>query len=367
LPKGITKGKISGGHVVTVKDPNHPSGRRHYALYVPVSYNPSAPTPLVLDFHGFYDDARSEAKEDGVTLAAHQEGFIVAYPNGLGDKPGDPNDWWNQWNGGGTNGTGGGKYGNQTCTSDHSKYPCYQSCITAGVCQKGKRKDCACSGCSDDKGFIVNLLEKLKADFCLDESRLHGTGISNGAIFLYYLAASHEVGSQLASIVPVEGSFVLGFLDTPKLPMPLMDIHGTKDNCVPANVSNSWGKYKRLGCPLKAAGKYGCAVGDDGWFYHPMPEILSSWSVANKCPPGSVGKPIQTPYDGQTGWSCMAPHGDQCEASTQFCTHNLGHTWPFDEDKHRVRTKEFGEMLWTFMKEKRRIVDQNAGHMSVVV
>merc|ERR1712063_73116 len=120
------------------------------------------------------------------------------------------------------------------CVRGHSKYPCYNSCIKAGVC-KGRRKmrhDRGCSGCSDDVGFIGALFKEIKANFCIDESRVHGSGMSNGAIFLYYLSPT-DVGTQLASIVPTEGSFLLGFLEAPKVPMPILDIHGTKDNCVP--------------------------------------------------------------------------------------------------------------------------------------
>jgi len=368
LPRRVPKGHLSPPQFIVVQDPNHPGGKRNYRLFVPTSYNPSTPTPLVLDFHGFYDTAVSEAKEDGLTMAAEQEGFIVAYPNGLADKPGDYGDWNNQWNGGGMNGSVSGKYGKHTCYKGHSKYPCYESCIIAGVCKRGKRQDCGCSGCADDKGFVVALLEKLKTELCLDTSRVHATAISMGAIFLYYLATTHEVGSQLASIVPVEGSFLLGFLDVPAVSMPVMDIHGKKDNCVPANVSNSWGKFKRQGCPLEAAGKQGCAIGDDFWLYHPMPDILKTWSVKNQCPPTAQAQAIKTPQDGNTGWSCMLPYGDKCKAEVQFCTHNLGHTWPFHVGVQsaspsygrvpfldRVRTKLFGEVAWSFMKDKRRV------------
>lgn len=355
LPSGVTKGAITNGMLLKVDDPFNPHGKRRYSLYVPRSYEAGSAMPLVLDFHGFYDTAASEAKEDGVSLAAEREGFIIAYPNGLADNPSDPGDWWNQWNGGGTNGTAG-KYGKQTCTESHSKYPCYKSCGLAGMCDASLRHrvDCGCSGCADDTGFIAALLRKLKDNLCLDESRIHGTGMSNGAIFLYSLATSDVVGPQLASIVPVEGSFVLGFLDAPKVPMPIIDIHGTKDDCVPANVSNSWGPYKRKGCPQHMVGKEGCVVGDDGWFYHPQAEILAKWSSANLCSSNATSIPIATPHDGHTDWSCKLPFGNQCGAEIRVCTHSLGHTWPFNEGIHRVRTKEFGEMLWSFMKDKQR-------------
>lgn len=366
LPKDVTKGSVRSHLLLKVDDPYHPTGKRHFAIYVPNSYELNTPMPLLVDFHGFYDTSRNEAEEDGVAMAAEKEGFIVAYPNGLADNPRDPEDWWNQWNGGGTNGTVAGQYGKRMCMHDHSKYPCYRSCAQAGVCNSGSnRQDCGCSGCADDLGFVAALLRHLSANFCIDETRVHGTGMSNGAIFLYYLATTEEVGPKLASIVPVEGSFLLGFLDAPKVPMPVLDIHGTKDDTVPANVSNSWGKYKWNGCPVEAAGKEGCTVSLDGWFYHPMPEILKTFSVRNKCAIDAAPVGVRTRHDGKTAWSCVLPHGVECQAQVQSCTHNLGHTWPFHEGLHHVRTKEFGEVLWDFMKDKRR--ESRSGMEEVLV
>jgi polyhydroxybutyrate depolymerase len=326
-------------------------------MYVPTSYNGKSAMPLLLDFHGYYSSDTYIANHDGVSLAAEKEGFIIVYPDGAKDfKKGL---WWNNWNGGGTNGSYAGKYGKKaSCLSDHSKYPCYRSCAKAGLCTEGgKRQDCACSGCADDVGFIAALLEKLKTSLCVDESRVHGAGMSNGAIFLYYLATT-PVGTQLASIVPTEGSFLLGYLDTPKVPMPVLDIHGTKDNCVPSNTTNSRGKYKNTGCPIKGVGASNCAVGDDTFVYHVTSDILGTWAVVNKCPKDAKPMHISTPHDGKTAWSCTLPHGDGCGASVQFCTHNLGHTWPFNEGKHKVRTKEYGEVLWSFMKDKKRSVEE---------
>lgn len=333
IPANITKGIISSQMQLKFHDPNLEQPYREYAIYVPNSYQPGTPVPLLVDFHGFYSSDRFIAHHDGVSLASEKEGFIVVYPDGTKDFRRET--WWNNWNGGGTDGSSLGKYG-ETCLKKHSKYPCYDSCIRAGVC-KGKRKmrkDCGCSGCSDDVGFIGELFKQIKANFCIDESRVHGSGMSNGAIFLYYLSTT-DVGTQLASIAPTEGSFLLGFLGAPKVPMPVLDIHGTKDNCVPANWSNSYGRFKKQGCPVQALGKEGCAVGDDLFLYHTTEEILKVYSEVNKCPvpADNHSVPVRTPQDGNTAWSCMLPYGPSCEAEVRFCTHNLGHTWPFDEGK----------------------------------
>merc|ERR1711920_830093 len=136
---------------------------------------------LLLDFHGFESSDTYIANHDGVLLAAEKEGFIVLYPDGSKDYRNGV--WWNNWNGGGTNASRNGKYG-PTCMKDHPTYPCYRSCAKAGQCKNNAdRTDCGCSGCADDLGFIDLLIKKVKHDMCIDETRVHGTGMSNGAIF----------------------------------------------------------------------------------------------------------------------------------------------------------------------------------------
>lgn len=349
----VSQGKLSLHHHVAVDDPNNPFGYRRYNMFVPTSYKPTTPVPLVLDFHGFLMSGQSEAMDDGIILTAEKEGFIMVFPNGgsndAGDMSSESSHWWSEWNGGGMNGSVAGKFGKEICSSDHYKYDCYQSCARAGVCEKAqtRRSDCGCSGCADDVGFVESLLKKVKSEFCIDEARVHATGMSSGAIFVYYLATTHAIGSQLASIVPVAGSFLLGFLDGPKSPIHVMDVHGRMDHIVPANVSNSW---KGKMCPVKAVGKHGCTVSYDGYFYHKTSDIFDYWSASNNCMANTT-KPVQTPHDGRTGWSCVS-YGSGCVAEVRSCTHDLGHHFPFRVEG-RPRAPEFGEVVWDFIKDKR--------------
>jgi len=353
----VPQGRLSLHHHVAVEDANNPFGYRRYSLYVPTSYKQNTAVPLLLDFHGFYDSGQHVAKEDGITLIAEKEGFIMAFPNGgsneAGDRSSSSKSWWSEWNGGGMNGSVAGKFGKEVCASDHKSYDCYQSCVRAGVCENARtpRHDCGCAGCADDVGFVAALLKKLKSELCIDEERIHATGMSSGAIFVYYLATTHAIGSQLASIIPIAGSFILGFLDVPKVPLPVLDVHGRRDDTVPANVSNS---YKGKKCPVKAVGEHGCAVSYDGWFYHTQQDIVKHWTAANNCSilSNSV-TPVETPFDGATGWSCVS-HGSSCDAEVRTCTHDLGHTWPFHVGQGTIRTPEFGQVVWEFVKEKKR-------------
>ena len=55
---------------------------RTYLLYVPASYDPSAPTPLVISLHGFVEWPAHQMQISGWNELADEHGFIVVYPSG---------------------------------------------------------------------------------------------------------------------------------------------------------------------------------------------------------------------------------------------------------------------------------------------
>jgi len=50
---------------------------------------------------------------------------------------------------------------------------------------------CWWTTCEDSVAQVVALLDELGALLCLDTRRIHATGISNGGVFLYELAATN--------------------------------------------------------------------------------------------------------------------------------------------------------------------------------
>ena len=59
---------------------------------------------------------------------------------------------------------------------------------------------------------------------------LYATGISNGGMMCYRLAA--ELSERIAAIAPVAGTIAIDE-SKPKRPVPVIHFHGTKDNLVP--------------------------------------------------------------------------------------------------------------------------------------
>ncbi len=58
--------------------------KRSYLLYVPDSYNPAKPTPLVITIHGFMQWPAHQARISRWNDLADEYGFIVVYPSGTG-------------------------------------------------------------------------------------------------------------------------------------------------------------------------------------------------------------------------------------------------------------------------------------------
>merc|ERR1711939_735993 len=186
-PWWLTPGTLQDALPINVSDPLNPTGQRDYSLYVPSTYTGTEALPFVWSFHGFYDRARKEAREDKIFQIAEREKFIVVYPNGFPDSPKGREAMTNSWNIGGSEGTNG-TYG-KICDPTHDRYPCFASCAAAGICKQGKTpaipNDCHCSTCVDDLGYIIKLWDTMLTSLCIDTSRQHGTGMSNGAIMLY--------------------------------------------------------------------------------------------------------------------------------------------------------------------------------------
>jgi polyhydroxybutyrate depolymerase len=158
---------------------------RSYEIHLPPAYDGTTALPLVLNFHGFTSSGRGQQASSNMDLTADDEGFLVAYPNGLDSS----------WN--------------------------------AGIC-------CGRSATFDvdDVGFARAVIDDIGARGCIDESRVYATGMSNGGFFSHRLAC--EAADVIAAVAPVAG--VLGIdaaACTPARPIPLIHLHGTGDMLVP--------------------------------------------------------------------------------------------------------------------------------------
>ena len=202
--------------------------RRSYLLHVPPQAAGSRPLPLILSFHGAGSNAAVMRAYTHMDRAADRDGYIVAYPNGssgIGDQ-------FLTWNAG-------------------------NCCGPAQLLQ------------IDDVGFSLNVLDDVETRANVDRSRVYATGLSNGAMMAYRLAA--EAADRIAAVAGVAGSMSLRRF-APSRPVPVLHIHSTDDPialfdggvAMPASVADTrmfhtgveamlrrWLDYD--GCPLKPA------------------------------------------------------------------------------------------------------------------
>jgi len=160
---------------------------RTYFLHVPAVLSRDS-IPLVLVFHGGGGNGPGTERLTKFSALADREGFLVAYPEGLGRN-------WND----------GREFTSSRAHRDHV----------------------------DDVGFVSALLDAIERTHPVDPRRIFATGISNGGIFSHYLAA--RMSGRIAAIAPVVG----GIADPPEPwfqpahPVSVLILQGTKDPLVP--------------------------------------------------------------------------------------------------------------------------------------
>jgi polyhydroxybutyrate depolymerase len=138
----------------------------------------------VLDFHGLTSNAGQQVALSGWGAKADQQGFIVAYPNGLDAS----------WNAGSL---------------------CCGTSLANGV---------------DDEGFARAVVARMRADACVDAKRVYVTGLSNGGAMAHYLAC--RAADLFAASAPV--SMGNGTMPCqPARPISVIMFRGTSDPLVP--------------------------------------------------------------------------------------------------------------------------------------
>lgn len=169
---------------------HHEGVPRTYQVHVPPAYDARHPLPVVMYIHGGGGNARS-AYLDGLDKAADRFGFLLAIPEGTGERR--RRQLRASWN-------GGTWAGGSCCTS------------------------------ADDVGFIARMLDDLEKNFAVDRRRVYAAGISNGGLMTNRLGC--ELANRLAAIATVAPAAIPSDCHPARL-LPVMDIHGTADTCNP--------------------------------------------------------------------------------------------------------------------------------------
>jgi polyhydroxybutyrate depolymerase len=161
--------------------------KRTYVAHAPKEHVVGPPVPVVVALHGATMNGPMMASFTGLNHKADEAGFIAIYPDGTGTN----SSFF--WNGG-------------------------------NCCGPAREKNI------DDVAFIDSLLNDLMTAYAVDSRAIYATGMSNGAVMAYRLAA--ELSNRIAAIAPVAGA--VGFEPNPPgRPVSVLHFHGSRDEYVP--------------------------------------------------------------------------------------------------------------------------------------
>jgi polyhydroxybutyrate depolymerase len=167
--------------------------QREYLLYVPQSYDPTQPTPLIISLHPAMSWPSSEMRISHWNRVADENGFLVVYPSGLGTGA---KTWYLR--------------GRRT----PSRMP--------------------------DVVFISQLIDTLEAHYNIDSSRIYADGMSNGGGMAFALSCT--LSHRIAAVGAVSAAQSLGWdWCTDSTPVPVMAFHGMSDPIVAYDgAGTSW-------------------------------------------------------------------------------------------------------------------------------
>lgn len=230
-----------------------------YQWTVPSSYN-GDPIAVVLDFHGIGSNGAQQAVFSGWSAKAEAEGFLSVEPTGVTD----PTDGRASW-----------------------ELPFFDT------------------DARDDVAFVLDLLDHVAANVCIDPARVYSTGMSNGGLFTSEVVC--DLSERIAAAVSVAGvshheSCV------PSRAVPYLAFHGTDDVVVPF-----------------AGGGTSALAGSEGsseFFEQVMPDEFAEFAADFGCTDSAdVAVTAEVSLRSWTGCD------DEVEVGFYTIT-GAGHTWP---------------------------------------
>lgn len=186
-----------------------------YALFVPTSYDPEKPAPLVVLLHGLGSNPRQVMGYQGITAEAEERGYVVVAPYGYNER-----GWYGS--------RGPGKEG-----------PYF-----------GRRGDPDNLGELSEKD-VLNVLAIVRDELSIDAARTFLMGHSMGGAGTLYLGAKHrEQWAGLAPLAPAVGGSMDLLADLGTL--PVFVVTGDSDRLVRVGLVRRWvEEMRRLEVPCR--------------------------------------------------------------------------------------------------------------------
>ena len=276
--------------------------RRYYLLHVPASYSRQKTSPLIIVLHGAFSTPKQIEEQSGFSKLSDKEGFLVAYPSGSFGLFG----FLKHWN--------------------------------AGFCCGKAAKDNI-----DDTGFLLKIIDDIKAEYAVDSSRVYMAGFSNGGMLTYLFAAEHtdklaaaaclgaSLGGRASKDMPVWK------IPGPQSPLPMIVFHSRDDLNVPYNG----------GVSAKKGGERE---------YISVADSVDFWVKNNGCDSEPL---VENLYDKRIVRKKWLDHQHGNDV-VLYTIENWGHKWPgkYFTDKldnnDPLKGFDAAEIIWDFFQRKKK-------------
>jgi polyhydroxybutyrate depolymerase len=221
------------------------------------------PLPLVLELHGRGIDGAAFDRWTGFAAPADEAGFVLVMPSAINGI----------WNGG------------------------------RGLGRRGEDPD--------DVDHLITVIDDVMSRLAIDPRRIYVVGMSNGATMAARLACERADGITAIAQVAGTAAVAVSAQCHPARPLPILQIHGTRDRIAPFEGGRARGLLARL--VLRQSG--GPSIGVDDW--------ARLWVDAN----GASDGPHTTSVSADT--TIRRWRGGSAASDVVFCrVEGGGHTWP---------------------------------------
>ncbi|MBK7105138.1 MAG: T9SS type A sorting domain-containing protein [Ignavibacteriae bacterium] len=236
---------------------------RTYLTHLPPQYNSNEDKeyPLVLVMHGGFGNAYNIEEQSQFSNKADTAKFpfIVVYPEGVKSPINITT-----WNAGG----------------------CCGYSVNTNI---------------NDVDFISTLLDKIVSKYKIDKNRIYASGLSNGGMMSYRLAA--ELSNRIAAIAPVASVMVNENIFEPVNSIPIIHLHSFWDDSVPIEG--------------------GLGDGAANYEYPPLDSVLNIWANINNCIIIDTIFNESGKYLYKTWTNCNDEKNIEL-----YITYDGGHSWP---------------------------------------
>jgi polyhydroxybutyrate depolymerase len=278
-------------HTLTIHGLN-----RSYWVHLPRNAPAAGGHPVVIALHGGGSDGETTARYSGLNGKSDRAGFMVVYPKGTGMQ-----ERILTWNAG-------------------------------NCCAYAQRNKI------DDVAFIQSVIQDLEKRYKIDRTRVYLTGISNGAMMAYRVAA--EAPHLVAAVAAVAGSLEIPVTGI-KGPVPILHFHGTEDEYLPFTGGQG----------SKTA---------PGNFHNSVEKTIQAWVKINRSE--TIPQIEELPEKVKNGTRVVRYTYAARKDGAEVILYKIiggGHTWPGRPIREKLLGKstmniDANEIMWEFFEFKRR-------------